>query len=607
MGIKLKSKIKTYMNNVWLIEIIVLFFIVSYFGIETYKNFSSKSYSRVMSAVEAIVDPKNYYASSLDVDIGKYIHMIYTKTNCLELLKYGTPEVKDSLRKNFLYKTYESEMKNGSKAIYFIIKNKSTDEIYTNDPNQYFQIDNVDYTTENIKTYISEKYNSKDISAYYDNSNSFNSLVQKGEFTIDNDIVGDFEEYYYTAISTYSTSENMKIVCYLIFIALVAVFLFLKILRNILNVNDDCKIRGNFIMSIIYVFKYGFRYRQPRRALIGSIVGFIIFFIVYLYLLAIGGYENNMLVGFFRAYPFKGSILLMILPMIGIIYSIKKTIEISMVNDSLKKINEGDLNYHITEKGGPEILDLIENINKIKQGYEIAVEDTLKNEKLKTELISNVSHDLRTPLTSIINYVNILKSPEITDEERIQYLMIVEQKSKKLKILIDDLFEMSKINSGKMQISREKIDILSLIHQVVGEYSYLYEDKSIEFKVNSLAEEIYIDLDGKLMSRVIENVVINALKYSLKNTRVYIDVINRDDEVEMSFKNIANYEMNFNNNEIFERFVRGDKSRNSKVEGSGLGLAITKSIIELHGGSINILRDGDMFKLFIVLPKVDAN
>ena len=279
----------------------------------------------------------------------------------------------------------------------------------------------------------------------------------------------------------------------------------------------------------------------------------------------------------------------------------------NMDNDSLKKINEGDLNYHITEKGGPEILDLIENINKIKQGYEIAVEDTLKNEKLKTELISNVSHDLRTPLTSIINYVNILKSPEITDEERIEYLMIVEQKSKKLKILIDDLFEMSKINSGKMQISREKIDILSLIHQVVGEYSYLYEDKSIEFKVNSLAEEIYIDLDGKLMSRVIENVVINALKYSLKNTRVYIDVIDRDDEVEMSFKNIANYEMNFNNNEIFERFVRGDKSRNSKVEGSGLGLAITKSIIELHGGSINILRDGDMFKLFVVLPKVDVN
>lgn len=603
MGIRLKSKIKSYINNVWLIEIIVLLLIVGYFGIETYKNFSSKSYSRVMSAVEATINPKDYYTSSLDVDISKYINMIYLKTNCLELLDYGTAEVKDNIRKNFLYKSYETNIDLGKRKIYFIIKNKKTDEIYTNDPNQYFQVDDVEYTTENIKNYIVERYNSEEIYAYYDNKNSFNRLVENGNFSIDNEIIGDFEEYYYTGINTYSTSENIRIVYDLIFLAIVAVFLFIKILRSIIKYKENFRIRGNYIMSIIYVFKYGFRYKQPRRALIGSIIGFIIFFIVYLYLLAIGGYENNMLVGFFRAYPFKGSLLLIILPMVGVVYSIKKTIEISMVSDSLKKINEGDINYHIAEKGGPEILDLIENINKIRRGYEIAVQDTLKNEKLKTELISNVSHDLRTPLTSIINYVNILKSPEITEEERTEYLKIVEQKSKKLKILIDDLFEMSKINSGKMKISKEKINILALIHQVVGEYSYLYEEKNIEFKVNSLSDEIYMDLDGKLMSRVIENVIINAMKYSLDNTRVYIDIIDREDEVEISFKNIANYEMNFDNNEIFERFVRGDESRNSKVEGSGLGLAITKSIIELHDGSINIVRDGDMFKMFVILPK----
>jgi signal transduction histidine kinase len=324
---------------------------------------------------------------------------------------------------------------------------------------------------------------------------------------------------------------------------------------------------------------------------------------MYLYLLAIGGYENNMLVTFFTLYPFKGSIMLMILPMIGIMYSIKKTIEISMVNDSLKKINEGDLDYHIAQQGGPEVLELIKNITKIKSGYEIAVEETLRNEKLKTELISNVSHDLRTPLTSIINYVNILKSPDITDEERTDYIKIVEQKSKKLKILIDDLFEMSKINSGKIELNKENIDIMSLIHQAVGEYSYLYEEKNIEFKVNSIAEEINMDLDGKMMSRVIENIVINALKYSLENTRVYIDVMDGKDNVEIAFKNIANYDMNFDSNDIFERFARGDSSRNSKVEGSGLGLAIAKSIIELHEGQINIIREGDMFKIYIILPK----
>ena len=125
---------------------------------------------------------------------------------------------------------------------------------------------------------------------------------------------------------------------------------------------------------------------------------------------------------------------------------------------------------------------------------------------------------------------------------------------------------------------------MSLIHQAVGEYSYLYEDKNIEFKVNSPVEELYIELDGKMMSRAIENIVINALKYSLENTRVYIDIVDEEESIGISVKNIANYEMNFNNEEIFERFARGDESRNSKVDGSGLGLAITKSIIELHGG-----------------------
>ncbi|WP_242969949.1 sensor histidine kinase [Clostridium chauvoei] len=173
----------------------------------------------------------------------------------------------------------------------------------------------------------------------------------------------------------------------------------------------------------------------------------------------------------------------------------------------------------------------------------------------------------------------------------------------KLKILIEDLFEVSKLNSGKMNINRELINIVSLVHQGLGEYSNLYEEKNITFKVNSNKEDILVNLDGKLMSRLFENIIINSLKYSLENTRVYIDILENNDDIEISFKNISNYEMEFSTQEIFERFVRADKSRTSLVEGSGIGLAIAKSIVELHNGDIKIEVEGDMFKLYIIIPK----
>ena len=605
MDTKLKSKIKYYLTNVWLIEIIILSFIIGYFGVEIFKSVSSNSYSRVISAVEAKVNPKDYYDDSLINDSYNLMKMIYTETNSLQVLEYGDSNVRTIFQKNFLYKTYEKQGYSVKNNIFFLIRNRESNEVFTNDPNQYFQLSNVEYSKEDILSYLDEKYNGKELYVYYDNETSFNTLISKDEVVADKDIISNYEEYYYTSLDNYENPSDGRIINFLIILLVIAVLLIIKLCVFFSNDGKIKSIRGNFIVSIIYILKYGFSYRQTRRTLIVTIICSILFFILYLYLLAIGGYESNLLVTFFRLYPFKGSFLLMTLPTVGIMYSIKKTIEISRVNDSLEKINNGNLDYHIVGQGGPEILELINNINMIQRGYEIAVEDTLKNEKIKTELISNVSHDLRTPLTSIINYVNILKSPDLTEEERNDYLKIVEQKSKKLKVLIDDLFEMSKINSGKIELVKDRIDILSLIHQVVGEYVYLYEDKNIEFKVDSDSEEIYMNLDGKMMSRVIENIVINALKYSLENTRVYIEVVEDDYSVEISCKNIANYEMDFDNTEIFERFARGDKSRNSKIEGSGLGLAITKSIIELHDGTINILREGDMFKIFIHIPKED--
>ncbi len=285
-----------------------------------------------------------------------------------------------------------------------------------------------------------------------------------------------------------------------------------------------------------------------------------------------------------------------------VIFTVKKTLDIAIINEGLKKLNEGNLDEDIPVLGSITIKELINNINLIKEGYKNSLYERVKDEKLKTELISNVSHDLKTPLTSIINYVNILKNKDITEDERKDYLAILDSKSLKLKSLIDDLFEMSKINSGKITLNKDKIDILSLIHQGIGEYSFLYEYKNITFKVISNEEDIFMELDGKLISRALENIIINALKYSLDNTRVYIEIEKHDERVEIIVKNIANYEMDFDEEEIFERFARADKSRNSSVEGSGLGLAITKSIVELHDGKTKIEREGDMFKIYIILP-----
>jgi signal transduction histidine kinase len=362
------------------------------------------------------------------------------------------------------------------------------------------------------------------------------------------------------------------------------------------------KIQSNFINNMVFVIKNGFHYKETRSTLIISIALALILLIAYLYFLATGGYENNIFVKFFRTYPFKGSVFVIIILFLTMMYALKKTLDIIVVNDALRKVSEGNLQDDIKLDGSPAIKDLVENINLIKAGYKEILENGVHNEKLKTELISNVSHDLKTPLTSIINYVNILKNNDITEEERDEYLLILEKKSLKLKVLIEDLFEMSKINSGKIKLNRELIDILSLIHQGIGEYSTLYEEKNISFKVTSEEDALYMELDGKMMSRALENIIINALKYSLDNTRVYINIKVEDECVNIGVKNIANYEMDFNEEEMFERFARGDKSRNSKVEGSGLGLAITKSIVELHGGEVKIKKEGDMFKIYLILP-----
>lgn len=614
MDIRLKNKMKKYFNNIWLIEIVIVVIITMLCIDISVKYINSPQAKDGTGVMEAVFDKDAFYKNSLKNDSKLLSEDIYKRTNGLNKFLYSTENEKDSLRNNIydnsFYSKKGTDTENGGlpKNIYFVIRNKFNDDIFTNDP--FFQgVKKIQ--GENLYKVINEKYKGENIVTYScNNVNIYNKVVEDSKSTGNDNItysekvLKNFEEIYYTQQSNYAEILNADVKEFDLFISIFIIDIFLigKIIYVFLSKKGRVELRGNVIKDIIYIFKHVFKYKGPRRAMITAIVVSIIFYIIYLYLLALGGDKNNIIVNFFEAYPFKGSLLIVGLPMVGVMYSIKRNIEIGMVKDDVKIINDGNFEHSVKEIGGIEIRGLIDNINRMKEGYNVAVDEALQNEKLKTELISNVSHDLKTPLTSIINYVNILQDSRISEEERMDYLKILEQKSNKLKTLIEDLFEVSKINSGRLQLHKEEIDIVSLIYQVIGEYSSLYEDKGIEFKVECDEDEIIMDLDGIMISRVIENIAINSLKYSLEDTRVYAKIIKEDNGVLISFKNVANYEMDFNETEMFERFARGDKSRTSSVEGSGLGLAITKSIVELHGGTTRIKREGDLFKIYVFLP-----
>ncbi|MCM0650211.1 sensor histidine kinase [Clostridium swellfunianum] len=264
-------------------------------------------------------------------------------------------------------------------------------------------------------------------------------------------------------------------------------------------------------------------------------------------------------------------------------------------------IASGDLDYFIEETGEHDFLKISQNINSMKESFKKSVESQLKSERLKTELITNVSHDLKTPLTSIINYVSLLKKDNIPQEQYKRYIDVLDKKTQRLKILIDDLFEASKVTSGAIELNIEKIDIASLLRQALGEFEDKISKSSLDFRVNIPVEEVNLNLDGKRTWRVFQNLISNVLKYSYSNSRVYIHLFEQSNKVVITIKNMSSYEMDFDVNEIFERFKRGEKARNT--EGSGLGLSIAKSIVELQCGQMKIDIDGDLFKVTVEFKK----
>lgn len=268
--------------------------------------------------------------------------------------------------------------------------------------------------------------------------------------------------------------------------------------------------------------------------------------------------------------------------------------------DATNQLAEGNLNGTI-----PEDLGIFEpfreEIVKIQTGFRKAVDEEVKSQKMKTELITNVSHDLKTPLTAIITYVDLLKQESITEEERAHYIDILDQKSGRLKLLIEDLFEISKATSRTITLNLVDVDLINLIQQVKLELSENIDSSDVYFRWHLPEEKIILSLDGQKTYRIFENLLVNITKYAMPGTRAYIDVKDAETCVSITMKNISASELNFNPSEITERFVRGDVSRNT--EGSGLGLAIAKSFTELQGGTLKVLKDADLFTVQIVFPK----
>nr|WP_097027863.1 histidine kinase dimerization/phospho-acceptor domain-containing protein [Clostridium peptidivorans] len=278
----------------------------------------------------------------------------------------------------------------------------------------------------------------------------------------------------------------------------------------------------------------------------------------------------------------------------------KKVKEFQLIKEGVERVKDGELNHKINLESKGELGKLASNINSITEGLNKAVENEVKSERLKTELITNVSHDIRTPLTSIITYVDLLKKE--TDKSKAdEYIEVLDQKSQRLKILTEDLFEAAKASSGSIPVEYEKIDVTSLITQGLGELNDKIEELGLEFRLNHPKDKVYIKADGKLFWRVIENLLSNIFKYALTGSRVYIDIEELESEARIVIKNISAYELNISANELMERFKRGDESRSS--QGSGLGLSIAKSLIDIQNGSFHIEIDGDLFKAMIEMPK----
>lgn len=289
----------------------------------------------------------------------------------------------------------------------------------------------------------------------------------------------------------------------------------------------------------------------------------------------------------------------------GFILLIKKVNKLYKIKDAVHQIYEGnnDIKLDESEFSG-DLVEMASDVNDIAGGFSNAIAENLKSERLKTELITNVSHDIKTPLTSIISYVDLLKQEDIKNEKAVEYINVLDNKSARLKRLIEDLVEASKASSGNIKLNKENLKIDELINQCIGEFEDRFKSNGLEIIANIPKEDLSIYADSRYMYRVIENVFSNITKYALENSRVYIDITCEYAKINISIKNISKDKLNISPDELMQRFVRGDKSR--FTEGSGLGLSISKSLVELQGGKFEISIDGDLFKVNLSFDMIQS-
>lgn len=283
------------------------------------------------------------------------------------------------------------------------------------------------------------------------------------------------------------------------------------------------------------------------------------------------------------------------------IYLIKREKGITQIKTGIDRIAGGEVDYQIPVQGlKEEQLEMAEQINSIGEGLDTALAKNMKSERLKTDLITNVSHDIKTPLTSIINYVDLLKQENFEDPKIQRYLEVLEQKSQRLKTLTEDVVEASKVSSGNITLEFMNINLVEMIQQTSGEFAEKFMARDLKEVLNLPKEEVVIRADGRRLWRVLSNIYNNAAKYAMKGTRIYADIWKKDGNAYFSLKNISEQPLNIPADELTERFIRGDVSRST--EGSGLGLSIAQSLTEMQGGKFELYLDGDLFKVTITFP-----
>ncbi len=378
------------------------------------------------------------------------------------------------------------------------------------------------------------------------------------------------------------------------FISLLFIYLTLVYIKHIYHVGFREGLVENTLLGSFFL-NYGRKLRsylrritridiskRPHKEIFISLI--INLFI--LWLIALGGSFSFILAILWSGFLFK--------------YLVTLMEKIQDLNQASLQLAQGDFDIQLDENMDM-LSPIAKNLNNIKAGFQLAVDRETKSERMRAELITNVSHDLKTPLTSIITYIDLLKNQDNTIDEQKKYINILDKKAKRLKLLIEDLFEASKASSGNIELHLDEVDVIALFRQSLGELEEKINKSSLKMRVNMPDKKIICLLDGQKTNRIFENIMGNILKYSMPNSRVYIDVEEGEEDVSFTFKNISSYEMNFDATEITERFVRGDSARTS--QGSGLGLSIAKSLAELQESNLEIVIDGDLFKLIIIFPK----